>query len=199
MMTTKEQERKALEQIKKILGGLEEDSYVKTAMKGMVEDAEDNIENDWAMSRYDAWESAEKKLEKTKAELREANEKIAELEAGNRAYENRIVGLLNDMDELKEKAEELKEARQRQMESDAVKANMKDYIETLERELGEARIKADAEVKEVEIRTAENVWFGRFAEVRYIDNNGFRFVNVVEESGWTTSYKLDDITGLVIK
>ena len=39
-MTTKEQERKALEQIKKILAGLGEHSYIATAMDGMIEDAE---------------------------------------------------------------------------------------------------------------------------------------------------------------
>lgn len=37
-----------------------------------------------------------------------------------------------------------------------------------------------------------------FAEVRYINNNGFCFVNVVEQSGWTTSYKMDDIAGITI-
>ena len=73
-MTTKEQERKALEQIKKILAGLEEDSYVVTAMRGMVEDAESNIENDWAGSMYDRWQTAGTKL-------CDAERKIAELEA----------------------------------------------------------------------------------------------------------------------
>lgn len=37
-----------------------------------------------------------------------------------------------------------------------------------------------------------------FAEVRYINNNRFCFVNVVEQSGWTTSYKMDDIAGITI-
>ena len=87
-MTTKEQERKALEQIKKILAGLGEDSYVGTAMEGMIEDAEDNIENDWAMSRYGAWQDAEQKADKLAAkvemlqkELQAANERIDDLKA----------------------------------------------------------------------------------------------------------------------
>lgn len=79
-MTTKEQERKALEQIKKILAGLEEDSYVATAMRGMVEDAEENIENDFALSRYDAWQDAEFRADCLAQELKEAQEKIAKLE-----------------------------------------------------------------------------------------------------------------------
>ena len=49
-MTTKEQERKALEQIKKIVEGLGEDSYIAMAFEGCFEDAEENIDNDWACS-----------------------------------------------------------------------------------------------------------------------------------------------------
>lgn len=42
-MTTKEQERKALAQIKKIVEGLGGDSYLATAFEGCFEDAEYNI------------------------------------------------------------------------------------------------------------------------------------------------------------
>ena len=47
---TKEQERKALEQIKKIVDKLGEDSYIATAFEGCFEVAEENIENDFALS-----------------------------------------------------------------------------------------------------------------------------------------------------
>ena len=49
-MTTKEQERKALAQIRKIVEALGPDSYVGTALDGCFEIAEQNIENDWACS-----------------------------------------------------------------------------------------------------------------------------------------------------
>ena len=49
-MTTKEQERKALEKIKKIVAELGQDSYVGTAFDGCFELAESNIENDFADS-----------------------------------------------------------------------------------------------------------------------------------------------------
>lgn len=49
-MTTKEQERKALAQIRKIVESLGENSYLATAFAGCFEDAEDNIENDFAFS-----------------------------------------------------------------------------------------------------------------------------------------------------
>ena len=53
-MTTKEQERKALEQIKKIVAGLGEDSYIGIAFAGCFEDAENNIEYDAAFSTADS-------------------------------------------------------------------------------------------------------------------------------------------------
>lgn len=46
-MATKEQERKALEKIKKIVYELGEESYIGTAFLGCFEIAERNIENDW--------------------------------------------------------------------------------------------------------------------------------------------------------
>ena len=57
-MTTKEQERKALEKIKKIVVDLGPDSYVAIAFSGCFEDAEKNINNDFACSmqnRYEVW------------------------------------------------------------------------------------------------------------------------------------------------
>lgn len=62
-MTTKEQERKVLAQIKKLVDGLGKDSYIGTAFEGCWEIAEQNIENDWACSMKDRAETAEKKLE----------------------------------------------------------------------------------------------------------------------------------------
>ena len=49
-MTTKEQERKALARIRKIVAELGEDSYLATAFDGTWELAESNIENDFANS-----------------------------------------------------------------------------------------------------------------------------------------------------
>ena len=68
-MTTKEQEKKALEQIKKIIAGLGEGSYIAMAMDGMIEDAEENIENDFALSWKERAKIATKRYEKAEAEL----------------------------------------------------------------------------------------------------------------------------------
>ena len=68
-MTTKEQERQAIQKIRKIVEGLGENSYVGTAMEGVLEIADQNIEFDAAFSLKGAAESAEKRA----AELEENN------------------------------------------------------------------------------------------------------------------------------
>lgn len=56
------------------------------------------------------------------------------------------------------------------------------------------------ERKDVTIVTADgNKVVTSFARIQYFDNDGFRFINVVQKSGWTTSYKLDDIKDLIIE
>lgn len=60
MVATKEQERKALEKIRKIVADLGEDSYIGTAFEGCFEIAEENIDNDFACSMKQRAERAEK-------------------------------------------------------------------------------------------------------------------------------------------
>lgn len=77
-MTTKEQELKALAQIKKIVDSLGEGSYIGTAFDGCFEIAETNIDNDWACSMKQRAESAEKKIEMHKADTANLLKAIAE-------------------------------------------------------------------------------------------------------------------------
>lgn len=65
-MATKAEERKALDQIRKIIEGLGNDSYIGIAVEGMLEDAAENIENDFALSmkgRFDHQQKINAKLE----------------------------------------------------------------------------------------------------------------------------------------
>lgn len=85
-MTTKEQELKALAQIKKIVDGLGENSYIAAAFEGCFEIAEDNIGNDFACSMKQRAESAGKEAENLKKEncelrdmLNEQREKVEKL------------------------------------------------------------------------------------------------------------------------
>ena len=75
-MTTKEQELKALDKIRAIIAGLGEDSYIGTAFDGCLEDAEENIQNDFALSMKDRWQSAEQKLIAAKADAQQAHDAL---------------------------------------------------------------------------------------------------------------------------
>lgn len=63
-MVTKDQERKALAQIRKIVEGLGEGSYLSFAFEGCWEKAEENIENDFACSMKQEVTALEERIEK---------------------------------------------------------------------------------------------------------------------------------------
>lgn len=65
-ISTKEQEQKALDKIKKIVEELGENSYVGAAFEGCFEIAESNIENDWTCSMKDKVETTERENERLK-------------------------------------------------------------------------------------------------------------------------------------
>lgn len=75
-MTTKEQERKALAQIRKIVEGLGEGSYVATAFEGCFELAESNIEYDFGESMQDRADCYKRTLEDREKELKEVYQEL---------------------------------------------------------------------------------------------------------------------------
>lgn len=77
---TKEQERKAVEKIRKIISELGEGSYVGTALEGCLEDAESNIENDFGDSMKRRWEYSEEQLKAAQEEIASLKDKLAESE-----------------------------------------------------------------------------------------------------------------------
>lgn len=95
-MTTKEQERKALDKIRKIIEELGQDSYIATAFEGCIEDAENNIEDDAAYSMKSRWEHAEEKLEDAR---QQAEEKRQEVEVYKKELQNSEANInrLNDL------------------------------------------------------------------------------------------------------
>lgn len=82
-MTTKEQERKALEQIRKIVAGLGGDSYIRTAFEGCFEIAEENIENDCAYSMKNRWRTTYRQLNAAKGTIEELKDKLKKAQAEN--------------------------------------------------------------------------------------------------------------------
>lgn len=77
---TKEQERKAVEKIRKIIAELGEGSYVGTALEGCLEDAESNIENDFGDSMKRRWEHAEAQLKAAQEQIADLKDKLVESE-----------------------------------------------------------------------------------------------------------------------
>ena len=108
-MVTKEQERKALEQIKKIVDSLGADSYIATAFDGCFEDARENIENDFALCMKDRYETERKRakdlqeeVDRLKADLRKEKECGEELGLDR---ESELVSLRDDAECRAEVAE----------------------------------------------------------------------------------------------
>lgn len=77
---TKEQERKALAQIRKIVEGLGENSYI-AAFEGCFEIAEENIENDFACSMKQRYERASEEAASFEAQASKYKKRAEQLEA----------------------------------------------------------------------------------------------------------------------
>ena len=107
-MTTKEQERSALNKIRSILGTLDSDSWVNTAFKGVCDIAERNIEDDFADSPVERVGELERELAEYEEELAEARKKLetAKLEIKNR--DNAIANRNADITHLSAKIERYK-------------------------------------------------------------------------------------------
>ena len=88
-MTTKEQERQAIQKVKKIVEGMGENSYLATAMEGVLETAEENIEYDAAFSLKGRAEVAEKEASELKKEKEELRKALKEAQERAARYESR--------------------------------------------------------------------------------------------------------------
>lgn len=146
-MATKEQERKALEQIKAIVAKLGEDSYIGTAFEGCFEIAEDNIDNDFMCSMkqrvdracaeadkarddangfYRAHEAASRNLMDTTTKLAEANTAFSGLQE---KYDELQYKYIEQAQEAQARNKELQEQLDAaQMEIIKLKARLYDYM-----------------------------------------------------------------------
>lgn len=68
-IATKEQERKALEKIRKIVEELGEGSYVGIALEVCLEMAKENIDNDWGLSEKQLADAAAKRVEELEKQV----------------------------------------------------------------------------------------------------------------------------------
>lgn len=135
-MTTKAQERKALEQIRKIVEGLGEESYIGRAFEGCFEMAQENIDNDFWNSPKECLRNARdnadeqrKKVQELKQELQEAKEDTQEwikkydrLHEKANEYANSAKENWNNFREQEDKVEEL------ELENMKLKAKLYDMM-----------------------------------------------------------------------
>lgn len=160
-MLTKDQERKALEKVKKILAELgtdKENSYVLTAFDGCVEDAETNIEHDFALSAKYRAESARKQLEETKTELEYWKEKAEKAAALNRKIlSHKDAATIQNIiqNDLSRQKEEEKESGKLIIEY-AEKPDSDTFIKSVNRNRAARKI---IEIDERLIKTLENSYF----------------------------------------
>jgi len=99
---------------------------------------------------------------------------------------NRKIEMLRKEDEAK--ADEIKRLQENEY-------CLNNTIHDLTMQLQEER--NDRKEVTIELANGEKVT-QPFAEIKYVNNNGFTFVTVVEKSGWTTSYKMEDIKAIKI-
>lgn len=142
-MTTKEQELKALAQIKKIVAGLGEDSYIAAAFDGCFEIAETNIQNDWACSMKQRAASAEQRAEAEQIAKRDAVDamkrwqKIAD-DATTRANDAK-----HEIDNLHEDIAKTREALQQlQISASTIRNHARETYESRIRQLEKAMLSA---------------------------------------------------------
>lgn len=109
-MTTKEQERKALEQIRKIVEELGEGSYIATAFEGCFEIAEENIENDFACSMKQRLETSEKENAGLIKSIAEYQNKVKSLDMKAKNLEDATLAYSKDAEKMVEKINSLKES-----------------------------------------------------------------------------------------
>ena len=150
MISTKDQEKEALNQIKEIVAGLGEGSYVAAAFEGCFEIAEDNIGNDFSRSMKQIADSAREDLEMVNKEnqklerkvqdqakvLTEFNEERERLNKENKAANERINDLIEDRNNIRsESADNARKYNMAEEDNKALrteiiqlKAKLYDYI-----------------------------------------------------------------------
>lgn len=153
-MTTKEQERKALGTIRKIVEELGPDSYISMAFEGCFEIAEENIDNDFGCSLFQKVVAAEKRADKAEREIRELREVLRDaqtkLDVANKEIEAK-------QREVNQQRENVDHWRQHSLEQGAEinrLTDLRDKLMNKEREMSLEIIKLKAKLFDL-MRTEE--------------------------------------------
>ena len=156
-MTTKEQERKALEQIKNIVEVLGPDSYIAAAFDGAWEIAESNIANDFGDSVRGSiafWKFKTEEIEKEnrgiKSKLKTAEDKQSDLARRLEIAEDRVSSKQEEIGDVRGRLVIAAEAARKAEEKAVVLyGEMEDMAKQHEMEMAGVRGKAEEEVKRI--------------------------------------------------
>ena len=122
-MTTKTQEREALNKIRDILGTLDADGWVNTAFKGVCDIAQENIDNDFACSPVERVEELEKKLEEAETALDEVEEERDDTQCN-------LADLTRDLEHLRKRYDDVGKRDDKRCEVlDALRTKYKKALE----------------------------------------------------------------------
>lgn len=105
-MITKEQERKAVEKIEKIIAELGTDSYVEAAFRGCADLARQNIDNDFMESMQDKYFEAENKRNEEIIKKTRAVKEAEEAHQDAIMYEDKYEELVKEYENYKQRADE---------------------------------------------------------------------------------------------
>ena len=183
MIATKEQERKALAKIRKIVEELGEDSYIGTALEGCLDIAEDNINNDWACSMKQRWETSER-------EAAEALRKVEDLEQRNDFLRTKLDMVEEEMTakadaRIAELAKKVKELEDQVLPAETLRL-MKDMLST---KYDETEIELHEAVNEV-IRLADNPDTDEFRAAVRRQRTGAEILDMLEKNCEIVSERL---------
>lgn len=144
---TKDQERKALEKIRKIVAELGPQSYLATAFEGAFEDAESNIDNDFGDSMKRRWEHTEQQLKAAKEEIASLKDALSESE---KDYEAAHAAAHDVADQKDAEIEKLKAENQQLRETGRWNG---DQTEQARADAEKEQLRADAaEAKVIELK-----------------------------------------------
>jgi predicted nucleic acid-binding Zn-ribbon protein len=128
---TKQKEREALAEIRKIVEGLGENSHIGAAFKGAWEIAEQNIETEWHLSAKEH----DQEIDELTKEIEELKDEIGKLTAGNEKLADEIKALMKSNKDLK-KENSLKEIEIGELKVEAfhlkisISEKIRSFIET---------------------------------------------------------------------
>ena len=106
-IATKDQEREALAKIKKIVEALGPQSYLATAFEGCFQDAEDNIENDFAFSMASRYQSEHEKAVHNEGIATEACKAVNAEKQKNAELQKQIDAIEESLEQTRTSAETL--------------------------------------------------------------------------------------------